>query len=254
MTRVELEELLSAYMDGELSPPTMKKVDALVKTDAQAKSILDGYLSVRAAIQRQADTYQVPVGFTASVLAAIDATAPQSKRFGGVRYETASRWRNPRIFAYPLVVLVCALFIGLFYRSERPDSPPGRTPFAQNTEQPQPDETRIPPPLSLGAGPVAPSDISARPEVPQDLKFVCHVENMASVSTLFPQIFANYDVDWKKSTSGPTNTVVYEISVRPETLRNILEEFQAHPMEITGETANIGTEHSIKVFFQVESL
>ena len=247
MTRAELEQLLSAYMDGELSPQEMKKAEALVKTNAQAKSILDGYLSVRKAIQQEAKAaqYKVPAGFAARVLA---ATVQSPQAFESTRYtehiqEGVSRWKNPRIFAYPLVVLVCALLINVFYRTDTSNTIP---PVAIERS----DEPVIYAPLSEGAGTVSRPEIVALPEK-TELTLVCRVENTASVSTLFTRVFAKYEVLWTRSTTGADATV-YEISVTPETLREILEEFRANSMEIVGDIKDLVVEEPVKVFFQVE--
>ena len=257
MTRAELEQLLSAYMDGELSPQEMKKAEALVKTNAQAKSILDDYLFVRKAIQHEAKTlqYKVPTDFAAGVLTTIDAAVQPSKPFKSDRYtrnETISRWSNPRIFTYPLVILVCALLIGVFYRSDTSDTTPPIARSGSISGQltiSSPDETIIPPPLADSGGTLSLLEKPVQPER-TDLKLVCRTENTASVSTLFTRVFAKYNVVSNRSTSG--GNVVYEISVTPETLRAILEEFQANSIEITGDTENLGVEKPVKVFFLVE--
>ena len=252
MTRVELEELLSAYMDGELSPQGMKKVEALVKTNAQAKSILDDYMSVRQAIQHEAKAlqYKVPADFAAGVLTAI--APPCTRHTRPHREKVVSRWSNPRIFAYPLVVLVCALLIGVFYRSDTSDTTPR---IAQHVPSGGPlvisslEEPIIPPPLSADDITLSQAEISALPEK-MDLRLVCRVENPVLVSTLFTRVFAKHNVVSNRSTSG--GSVVYVISVTPDTLREILEEFQANSVEITGDAENLGTKEAVKVFFQVE--
>ena len=259
MNQIELEELLSAYMDGELSPQNKKKVEALVKTNAQAKSILRGYLSVRQAIQQQAGSLQhkVPAGFTTNVLAAIDATTPPLKAFESTRYETPSettvRWKNPRIYAYPLAVLICALFIGLVYRPTsdvRRQTADGRQPtVGQTADNGQSDEAIIPAPLAGDAGTLSQSVSPLQPKASEDLKFLCQAENATSAATIFARVFAKHEVPWK-STSG-TNTVVYEISVSSEMLRKILDDLRASSVKIAGETENLSTEMPGKVFFQV---
>jgi len=258
MTRVELEELLSAYMDGELSPQNMKKVETLVKTNAQAKSILDGYLSVRKAIQHEAKAlkYKAPAGFASGVLAAIDPPCIRHTR--PIQDKVISRWSNPRIFAYPLAILVCALLIGIIYRPDTSDTTP---PIAQRTlvseqltisssiDTRQQDEPIIYPPLPGDAGTIFLSEKPVQPEK-TDLKLVCRAENTVSVSTLFTRVFATHNIVSNRSTLG--GHVVYEISVTPDTLREILEEFQANSVEITGNTEDLGTKEPIKVCFQVE--
>jgi len=258
---MELEELLSAYVDNELSPQNRKKVEALVKTDAQAKSILDGYMFVRKVLQREAKSlrYKVPTGFAARVLAAIDAQAPRSKTFGSVRYGILSRLRNPRMIAYPLAVLICALLIGIFYRPADQQTADGRRQTAvqtadggqQTADSSQQAESIIPPPLSEGAGTVSQSEIPAQPEV-TDIKLVCRVKDTASASMVFVRVFAKHEVPSTRSTSGSTNTVVYEISVTPDTLRIILDDLRANSVEITGKTDDLSTEKPVKVFFQIE--
>ena len=258
MNQIELEELLSAYMDGELSPQNKKKVEALLKTDSQAKSILRGYLAVRKAMTGTLQ-HQVPAGFTTKVLAAIDATTPPPKAFESTRYETLSetpvRWKNPRIYAYPLAVLICALLIGIFHRPDNRreggrQTADGRQPtVGQTVDNGQPDEMIIPAPLAGDAGTLSPSASPIQPEVLEDLKFLCKVENAASASTIFARVFAKHEVPWK-STSG-TETVVYEISVSSEMLRKILADLRTNSVNIAGETENLGTEIPDKVFFHV---
>ena len=280
MKRTELEELLSAYIDDELSPEKKKKVEALVKTNAQAKSILDDYMSVRKAFQRESGSlrHKAPADLTTKVLAAIDAQTPQPKTFESVRYKTVSRWSNPRIFAYPLAILICALFIGIFYRPDgqtggerqtadggRQNTEPGHTEpghivpgdTTNGVEQTavgivQPGESIIPPPLSADGGTIPQSEIPVKP-ANIDLRFTCRVENTTSVSTIFAKVFAKYEVASTKSTSGPANTVVYEISVTSETLLKILADLRTNSVEISGNTEDLSTEKPVKVFFQVEN-
>ncbi|MCL2305207.1 MAG: hypothetical protein FWC43_07680 [Planctomycetaceae bacterium] len=257
MTRTELEEILSAYLDDELSPQNKKKVEALVETNAQAKSILEGYISVRKAIQRGANTLQhkVPAGFTASVLASIDAATPQSKVFESTRYKTLARWKNPRVFAWPLVILICALFVGVFYRPHTSDTTSSIAQNKQDYEKPTispsvEEEPNIPAPLSGEAGSVSQPEISVQPEK-TDIRFVCRVENATTdFKTLFNRVFAKHKVVSNCLTSEVGT--VYEITVTPETLRKILEDFRANSVEIPDETENFGTEKPVKVFFQVE--
>jgi hypothetical protein len=259
MNRTEIEELLSAYMDDELSPQNKAKVEVLVKTNPQAKSILDGYLFVRRAIQQESSSFQynAPAGFTVQVLATIDAQETPSKAFQGTMYGTVSRWSNPRIFAHPLAVLICAVLIGLFYRDVTTDTP---VTVSQNTPSLGPAtisvpgelEPVVPAPLAGSGGAISQEDIPAQPEKP--FKFICRAdsraENATSVSTVFPQVFAKHEIPWTKSTSGTANT--YEISVSSETLLKILDDLRENFVEVTGKAEDLSTETPLKVFFQVE--
>ena len=263
MDRIELEKLISAYIDDELSPQNKTKVEALVKTNAQAKSILDDYLTVRTAIQQgmKRSNWKTPTDFTGKVLAAINANAAPAQTYEAPRYDVAqsssgllSRLKNRRVFAYPLIVLFCALLLNfLSPNQETQNTPtaiahkgePSETPVMTANNSPE-----IQAPLSGDAG-----TISDPPKVvnPQDMKVVCRVENLSAAATVFPQIFAKHDVNWTKSTSGPADTVIYEISVTHDTVQKILADFKARRIEITktpDTTSNAGT---FKLRFQVEA-
>ncbi|MGL6196234.1 MAG: anti-sigma factor family protein [Thermoguttaceae bacterium] len=136
MNRSELEELISAYIDNELSPPGRKKVESLVRSNSQAKAILDEYLAVRKFVKFGAENvnYSVPVNFSKSVMQAIEKqTATSEKVVAGEKNVFAaspknsvyslysqngngfiSRLRNVRIFTYPLIIVFVALMVSYF--------------------------------------------------------------------------------------------------------------------------------------------
>ena len=269
MDRVELEKLISAYVDDDLSPQNKTKVEALVKTNAQAKSILDSYLAVRTAIQQgmKLSKLKTPSGFSDRVLAAIDANVAPSQTYEAPRYDVAqsssrllSRLKNHRIFAYPLIVLFCALLLNFLNPNPESQNPPqivahsgGHSETPVMTADNSPDKnglSDIQSPLSGDAGTVSEP---VKIVTPQDMKIVCRVENFSAAATVFPQIFAKHDVNWTKSTSGPADTVIYEISVTHDTVQKILADFKARRIEITkvpDTTSNPGT---FKLRFQVEA-
>ncbi len=282
MERVKLEELISAYIDDELAPPLKAKVEVLVRDNAQARDIMDGYLSVRTAFERSGSSSisRAPSDMLSRVRAAIEAKSPRPSKSPSLQYDAipgvshfVNRLKNPRIYAYPLAVLICAILIGIFHRSPTPtgettpiarnnpihetpvlteDSTPENTPdISPRTPTISPKNTIIPAPLSADAGAAKRSEetVSAKERV-----ILCKVENMATVMKIFPQTFAKYDVSWTQSTSGATNMVVFDVTVTPEILKSILEDFTARKIQWTEETrSEENTSDAVKVRFQIES-
>ena len=269
MDRTELEKLISDYIDDELSPQNKTKVEALVKTNAQAKSILDDYLAVRTAIQQgvKRSNWKTPADFSGKVLAAINANVPPAQAYEVPRYDVAqsssgllSRLKNRRVFAYPLIVLFCALLLNFLNPNPETQNTPqiiahkgGASETPVMTADNSPDENVLPGIQSPLAGDAGTVDEPGKIVTPQDMKVVCQVENLSAAATVFPQVFAKHDVNWTKSTSGPADTVIYEISVTHDTVQKILADFKARRIEITktpDTTSNAGT---FKLRFQVEA-
>ena len=149
MNSVQLEQLISGYLDNELSPKRKLEVEALLQSDATAKKLYDEFVNIRNEI-RQAHRYNLPHDFQQKLFDRIDAETvsisgkrveqttsidftvpvPQSRKQSDwqAEYETnrksASRRRsefraqflhrlkNPRILVFPVVALLIG---GLFF-------------------------------------------------------------------------------------------------------------------------------------------
>lgn len=255
MKREQIEELISAYLDNELSPPNRAKVETLVRSDLQAKEILQGYLLVRKAFQNQiqvSKNVKAPPTVARALWNSVDAAAPAAT-VSTTEYSQSpapwniSRLKNPRIYAYPLAVIVCALLIGLYTKNNE-------TQQADNSPLPNPGQVAVltDPSDSTEHAPMS-SDSSWATKIIQapvdhdNILVVCQVESAAKMNTVFPKLFAAHSVgQWNNSTSGK-GTTVYEINVSLKTFRAILNDFPKNEIEITGDTTKSLLEKAKKV-------
>ena len=149
MNSVQLEQLISGYLDNELSPKRKLEVEALLQSDATAKKLYDEFVNIRNEI-RQARRYNLPHDFQQKLFERIDAetvsisgkrveqttsvdfTAPvpqtrkqsdwqedgetnrksKSRRRSEFRIQFLRRLKNPRILVFPAVALLIG---GLFF-------------------------------------------------------------------------------------------------------------------------------------------
>ncbi len=277
MKRSELEQLISEYIDNELSPQHREKVEGFIRTNAQAKQIYDEYIEIRSSIQNEMRISQqsLPANFGQIVLQSIDrAEAATSKTVStSLRkplYAYANRLKNPRLFAYPLAVLVVALIVGVFYRVEEPVG--NHNPNAQIAKETQLhgdsfDSVRSDN-LNSSTEIVAsenPNDAKAKEDkedsektweqqivrapmsnnqqlksdkstekAPSDFQITCQIKDAALKNTLLPKLFLKEGVAWKQSTDG-SSAVVYEIKVgraKFDTLLQNLSENESQSVEI----------------------
>lgn len=264
-----MEELISAYIDNELSPQNRAKVESLVRHDVQAKNILQGYLLVRKTFKNLAPQ-KAPQNLCASVLSAIDTAQPANacaqnmERNDDLRrpvFWSFDRFKNPRIYAYPLAVLICAVFIGIYSHNTQP---PGNSPSdGPNTVAVLPpdaknSEAKIHAPMSSKS--TWETQIVQAPSEFDRLTVNCRVKTTSKMNTVFPQLFAAESVTWSKFTSGKSTTV-YETQMNVKTLRSLLNEFSQKEIEMTDETVesllekwkNVPESKEIKVLFSVET-
>ena len=149
MNSVQLEQLISGYLDNELSPKRKLEVEALLQSDATAKKLYDEFANIRNEI-RQARRYNLPHDFQQKLFDRIDAETvsisgkrveqttsvdftvpvPQlrrqsdwqanhetnrksaSQRRNEFRVQFLRRLKNPRILVFPAVALLIG---GLFF-------------------------------------------------------------------------------------------------------------------------------------------
>jgi len=149
MNSVQLEQLISGYLDNELSPKRKLEVETLLQSDATAKKLYDEFVNIRNEI-RQARRYNLPHDFQQNLFERIDAeiisisgkrveqttsvdfTIPMpqtrkqsdwqidretnrksaSRRRNEFRVQFLRRLKNPRILVFPAVALLIG---GLFF-------------------------------------------------------------------------------------------------------------------------------------------
>ena len=149
MDSVQLEQLISGYLDDELSPKRKIEVETLLQSDATAKKLYDEFVNIRNEI-RQARRYNLPHDFQQKLFDRIDAETvsifgkrveqttsvdftvpvPQtrkrsdwqedrdtnrkstSRRRREFRVQFLRRLKNPRILVFPAVALLIG---GLFF-------------------------------------------------------------------------------------------------------------------------------------------
>lgn len=104
----EQQELLSAYLDGEVTAAERAIVHALLERP-EARSYLDGLAQYRELLARHTRV-KVPSGFAASVVKALEGDAAAKPKLAKIHALPAATWRTPVLAAAAALVVAAGLF------------------------------------------------------------------------------------------------------------------------------------------------
>lgn len=282
MKREELEILISAYVDDELSPEKKADVEALVRSDSLAREIRDEYMNVRNVFQSCAKAMRqsVPADFSKQVLQVIDRSAdtrPTVRSGEPYSASAANSWRerirdNPRILAYPVLVLCIALLLTVSNRNSEEKiavNDPGQTVPSGGTLEPIPGESDENLPAFIPKTPlgdIEKTTLGTNPNVlpkSKNLVIICKIAKDKQNPTFFPNLFAQHGVEgWTQRTGGIATGAnsVYEAKIVRDTLQSIINELKENnvsvQIQIVEKTVDElpETGEPIKTRFQIEVL
>lgn len=211
MNRPSENELLSAYLDGELGPQERQEVDRLLAADAEARQTLADFRALRAALQALPAERLEP-GFRDRVLRLAEhrmlaeplVVGPAELRpVAGQWKRLAGRLLRPRNLLWPVVAAAAALMI-VFWQG-RPANEVGQRAAG-------PSERQVAGQQAAPARPSQPADgWRASPDVGQvadDVVVVlCEVTAEAARSRAFEQVLANHQLRPQAVSNDPTGAL-----------------------------------------------
>jgi len=246
MNTLQLEQLISGYIDGELSPGRKSEVENLLQHDPAAKKLYKELMFLRKEI-RQIRRRNLPHDFqkklferidreTVSIAGklveqstSVDFTLPvadvrQKQEFAvtpqGSRFRLARRLKHPRVLALPVAVLMITLvFVVFSFRAGNQNtahlSPPTDVPVI---DEPTPS---VPPPPLPGRDRF-PGNPTVQPLTFRDGKPVVEVtldlSQAARDGEYIPKLLADNGYAWVKRENGNKAVTVYEFEMPAERL------------------------------------
>ena len=224
-----IEQLVNDYLDRELPEDEAARVEELLRNDPLAKQIYDDLLSLRHAIQSlpqkrlprkfQADLFRKIAELPAETSAIMPVTPPEKwYSFSSFRKHLA----NPRVWTYPLVVLLVASALLLHDRSQNGSTPPDSQVAVHQpeTDVSDPENYVFHPPLSQ-ENPLSDTQQSASNS--SVIMISCRLTTDAKKNQYMPRLFANQGIASITRESGNSTITIYEIEVSQEQLKNLLE-------------------------------
>lgn len=256
MNSLQLEQLISGYLDDELSPNRKREVENLLQSDPAAKKLYDEFMNIRNEI-RNARRHNLPHDFQQKLFERIDAetvsisgktveqttlvdfTAPaqtERKPDWQTGHETGSdkisskisqkpfwqRLKNPRVWAFPVIALLIggSFFFADVFNGNRDTATVIDNPVAVDPN----DSSQAPyiPPPSLSAGGSA-SEIGASHELAtKDGKPVvevsCELSAAARDEQYIPNLLADAGYSYVIRENGNKAVTVYEFELPTEQL------------------------------------
>lgn len=125
MTRIPDDELLSAYLDGELSAAERRDVERRLETDPAARRLLEQLRTVSGAV-RALEPFRLGDDLSAAVLRQIEATRRETASDDPVvplpaaARERGRRFLRPRALFWAAATVIVALVVSHYERSIQP--------------------------------------------------------------------------------------------------------------------------------------
>jgi negative regulator of sigma E activity len=140
-------ELLSAYLDGELSADEQARVDRLLAENPSARQFLDELRSLRSMLQSlPKQTLSIDLSEKVLKAAAERSSEQRRPRSRPTIEKVAERIKNnPRMVVWPLIVVTVAVLLMIFNPDQPGENAPrniARTTTDQNAENPK-DEIKL---------------------------------------------------------------------------------------------------------------
>lgn len=246
---------MSGLIDDELSKEESRTAQKLIESDPYAKTVIDNYSRIRKIFTalKSGDFEELPENFASSIMTNIDHRAPLASTAGESTYENSFDWKsrlkNPRIWVFPAIVLLIALFLNNFQPTTDIADPSGGNntdvPVVVNPqtesgnseivrEPPKTDNTyperKIMPPLPDHERNI--EILSPEKQLERDIESVmksginisCKIEpGSKPLESLLLPVFINSGLAWNKTTLGG-DQVIYEIASTPKQLLSLLEQ------------------------------
>lgn len=235
MNTAQLEQLISGYIDDELSRSERERAEALLQNDPRAAKIKSDYLAIRNLFLKR-KAVVLPRGFSRSVMNEIKRL-PSPRRKSSL-WSVPKRLSNVRVWAFPVAAVSIALFL-TFFTQRAPKI--GLPELAQNII---PAQSEMKPPVWI-APPPMPGIITVTEQLsPQEMQqksldllivkgadFRCR-QNVNSTVSFGSVSFENRllillserKIHWQKSTLAESAHSVYEISASVEVLLPLLQD------------------------------
>ena len=248
MNSVQLEQLISGYLDDELSPNRKLEVENLLKSDPTAKKLYDEFVNIRYEI-RHIRRQNLPLDFQQKLFERIDSETvsisgkhieqttsvdftlpvaakqmpslpkePRQSRLPIFRAKILRPLRNPRLWACSAVVLlVCFSFFIFDFFGPNPETafvPPIVPPDVQPVEPGT--EIEVPPPSLPGGGSIS-GDVASHALALKDGKPVvevtCELSPTARDGQYIPTLLADSGYSYTIRENGNRAVTVYEFEL-----------------------------------------
>ena len=240
MDSLQLEQLISGYVDDELSPTGKQEVERLLQSDPEAKKLYDEFLAIRNEIQSiqrcnlphdfqkklferiDAETVSIS-GKLVEQTTSVDFTTPvpgksiSAEQKKAAKFQWVSLLKNPRILAPSVAVLLVGLAVLIGSVANRnnqialmpPDGPNVTVPVA-------PIDIEIPDPPLPGRATVA-GDGSQQSLAMKDgkpiLEVPCGLSAEARDGQFIPTLLADNGYSFVVRENGTKNVTVYEFEM-----------------------------------------
>ncbi|MCL2622388.1 MAG: RseA family anti-sigma factor [Planctomycetaceae bacterium] len=262
MNRLQLEQLISAYFDDELSPKRKLEVKNLLQSDPAAQKLYDEFVAIRDEIRRtqrrnlphdfqkqlfdriDRDTVKVSekhveqntsVDFTIPVHAETQAQWQRCEPIAITnprRSELLTRLTNPRVWVAPTVALVCCLilFAVVLYRDNQniaqipPENPFVVEPFVVEPSE-SPFRMDVPPPSLPDSGSIPESGVSqslAFRDGKPIVEMTCELSPTARDSQYIPKLLADNGYSYIMRENGNKAVTVYEFEIPAEQVLSVI--------------------------------
>ena len=244
MNPLLIEQLVNDYLDRELPENEAAQVEELLRSDPLAKQIYDDLLLLRHTLRSlpqkklpqefQADLFRKIAELPVETPEKIFAVQPEKMQpekmppekmppekwysFSSLRQHFA----NPRVWTYPLVVLLVASVLLLHDRSQNGSDPPDSQVAVHQpeTDASDPENYVFHPPLSQG-NPL--SDVPQSASNTTVIEISCRLATDARKTHYMPRLFADQGIASITRESGISTNTIYEIEVTQNQLKNLLE-------------------------------
>ena len=256
MNHLQLEQLISGYLDDELSPNRKLEIKNLLQSDPAAQKLYDEFVAIRDEI-RQVRRRNLPHDFQKQLFdridretvtvsgkriehtTAVDFTLPVSAELQP-EWQThkpvtktgiwlsllLTRLKNPRVWVFPAVALLVGLmFYAVNFYSGNPilvQVPPQHI-IGEPAETPS--EFFVPPPPLPGGGSIPESDVSqslAYRDGKPIVEMKCELSPTARDNQYIPKLLANNDYSFIIRENGNKAVTVYEFEIARDQVLSVL--------------------------------
>ena len=258
MNRLQLEQLISGYIDDELSLGRKQEVKSLLQSDPAAKKLYDEFMAMRDEI-RQTRRHNLPHDFQKQLFDRIDReTVTFARKFVEqttsvdftipLSAETKPEWqihepaaktspwrsvlltrlKNPRVWVFPAIVLIVGLaFFAIDFSPKDQHIAHVPPPVDQAIdESPLPnDEGYYPPPALPDGGSIPESDKSqslAFKDGKPIVEMTCELSPTARDSQYIPKLLADNGYSYIIRENGNKAVTVYEFEISAENVLDVI--------------------------------
>jgi negative regulator of sigma E activity len=250
MNTLQLEQLISGYVDDELSPNRKLEVKTLLETDPAAQKLYDEFVAMRNEI-RKTLRHNLPHDFQKNLFdridretvtvsgkhieqtTTVDFTLPVAESVAATRHlrpDLATRLKNPRAWVIPAiaaVLTICVVFVAVNFLPNgqhvahvQPDV------HTVEVEPVEPIEQPYYPPPPLPAGGAVPENSAILPLAMRDgkpvVEIACELSPTAQDSQYIPKLLADNGYNFSMRQNGNKAVTVYEFEIADEQILSAL--------------------------------